>query len=170
LPSRPNVLRAILGESEEATEGGGYLCDEITRIETNLDDLSPEIIGSVMDKLFAMGALDVFFTSIQMKKNRSAIQLTALCENAAAQRIADLIFTETTAFGLRMDSVRRLKLARKFEQVTTPFGDVAVKIGLRAGEAIQFAPEFESCRNVADKAGVPLRTVFEAAIQSRIRK
>ena len=165
LPSRPNVLRAALGElAEEAA--ADYQTDEITRIETNIDDLSPEVVGATMEKLLAAGALDVFFTPIQMKKNRPAIQLSVLCENLAAATIADIIFSETTAFGLRMDQVRRLKLAREFKEVATPFGTVTVKIGLRGGEAIQIAPEFESCKAAAEKSGAPLREVYEAARQA----
>ena len=162
LPSRPNVLRAVLGELDEEN-ATGYEADEITRIETNIDDLSPEVTGAAMEKLFSAGALDVFFTPIQMKKNRPAIQLSVLCENTAASKMADLIFSETTAFGLRMDQVSRLKLARKFEKVTTPFGEISVKIGLRGGEAIQIAPEFESCKAASEQTGAPLRTVYEAA-------
>jgi hypothetical protein len=161
LPNRPNVLRAVLGEIDEKT--GGYETDTITRIETNIDDLSPEITGAVMDKLFTAGALDVFFTSIQMKKNRPAIQLTALCENADVPKIADLIFAETTSFGVRMDQVSRLKLDRKFETVKTEFGDITVKLGLKAGKVIQIAPEYESVRAASEKSGASLRAIFEAA-------
>jgi pyridinium-3,5-bisthiocarboxylic acid mononucleotide nickel chelatase len=161
LPGRPNVLRAVIGEMDEAA--GGYETDTITRIETNIDDLSPEITGAAMEKLFAAGALDAFFTSIQMKKNRPAIQLTVLCENADVPRMADLIFAETTSFGVRMDKVNRLKLERKFETVKTQFGDVTVKLGLKAGKIIQVAPEYESARAAAEKSGASLRAVYEAA-------
>ena len=161
LPHRPNVLRAVIGEIDE--KSGGYETDTITRIETNIDDLSPEITGAAMDKLFAAGALDVFFTSIQMKKNRPAIQLTALCENADVPKIADLIFAETTSFGVRMDQVSRLKLDRKFETVKTEFGEVTVKLGLKGGKVIQVAPEYESVRAASEKSGASLRAIFEAA-------
>jgi len=165
LPNRPNALRAMLGElSEAAIDPTGYETDTITRIETNLDDLSPEITGAVLDKLLAAGALDVFFTPIQMKKNRPAVQLNVLCETADVSKIADLIFAETTAFGLRMDEARRLKLERKFEKVKTPHGEVTVKFGLKKGEVIQVAPEFESVRAASEKSGQPLRLVYEAAL------
>lgn len=167
LPDRPNVLRAVLGEvAPDTTSARSYETDTITRIETNLDDLSPEITGAVMDRIFAAGALDVFFTPIQMKKNRPAIQLTVLCEEAAISKIADVIFSETTSFGLRMDQVSRLKLERKFKKVKTPFGEITVKLGMRDGETIQAAPEFESVRAAAEKHGVPLRTVQEAALKA----
>jgi hypothetical protein len=160
LPGRPNVLRAVLGELDEVS---GFDTDTITRIETNIDDLSPEITGSVMEKIFASGALDVFFTQIQMKKNRPAVQLTVLCENTDVPRIADLIFAETTSFGVRMDQVNRLKLERKFREVETAFGGITVKLGLKGGNVIQVAPEYESVRVAADKHGASLRAVFQAA-------
>ena len=161
LPNRPNALRAVLGELDE--QSGGYETDTISRIETNIDDMSPEITGAVMDKLFAVGALDVFFTSIQMKKNRPAVQLTVLCENSDVTKIADLIFSETTSFGVRMDQVNRLKLERKFENVKTEYGEISVKLGIKNGKVIQVAPEYESVRVVAEKKGVSLRVVYEAA-------
>lgn len=161
LPNRPNALRAVLGELDE--QSGGYETDTISRIETNIDDMSPEITGAVMDKLFAVGALDVFFTSIQMKKNRPAVQLTVLCENADVTKIADLIFSETTSFGVRMDQMNRLKLERKFEDVKTEYGEISVKLGFKGGKVIQVAPEYESVRVAAEKKGVSLRVVYEAA-------
>ena len=166
LTNRPNALRAVLGEAVEAAVPDAYETDTITRIETNLDDLSPEITGAVMDKLFSAGALDVFLTPIQMKKNRPAVELTVLCENAQVSKMADLIFSETTSFGVRMDQVSRFKLERKIETVKTPFGEITVKRGLRNGEVIQSAPEFESVRAAAEKHNVPLRTVCEAALKA----
>lgn len=142
---------------------GGYATDTVTRLETNLDDSSPEILGAVMDKLFAAGALDVFFTPVQMKKNRPGIQLSVLCEEARVESLADILFRETTTFGLRMDKVVRLKLERRFETVATEFGDVTLKIGLKGGHIVQAAPEFESCRALSEKSGRPLRAIYEAA-------
>ena len=124
LAARPNVLRAVLGEMALIVMAGGYDTDIVTRLETNLDDLSPEIAGDVMGRLFAAGALDVFFTPVQMKKNRPGVQLTALCEEARAETLADIIFTETSAFGLRMEKIARLKLERRFVTVETPLGEV----------------------------------------------
>ena len=103
---------------------GGYDTDTVTRLETNLDDLSPELTGAVMEKLLAVGALDVWFTPIQMKKNRPAVQLSVLCDDAHTAPLADLIFTETSAFGLRTEKITRLKLERRFETVATEFGEV----------------------------------------------
>lgn len=142
---------------------GGYESDIVTRLETNLDDLSPEITGVVMERLFAAGALDVFFTAIHMKKNRPGVMLTVLCEESRAESLADIIFTETSAFGLRMEKIARLKLARRFVTVTTSFGDIVVKLGMKGDAVLQAAPEFESCRAASAKCGQPLRKVYEAA-------
>lgn len=161
LASRPNVLRAVLGEIEESAE-----TDTVTRIETNLDDLSPEITGALLDKLLKAGALDAFLTPIQMKKNRPAVQLSVLCEEAAIPTLTGMIFAETTAFGLRMDPVRRLKLERRFETVETEFGPITIKLGFKEGQLLQVAPEFESCREASERTSQPLRVVYERAIEA----
>ena len=145
---------------------GGYETDTVTRLETNLDDSSPEILGAAMDKLLAAGALDVWFTPIQMKKNRPAVMLSVLCELPRVEAMAGIIFRETSAFGLRTEQVVRLKLERRFEKVVTEFGEVTVKLGLKAGEVVQVAPEFESCRVVSEKSGQPLRAIYEAATRA----
>ena len=140
-----------------------YETDTVARLETNLDDLSPEIAGAVMDRLLASGALDVWFTAIHMKKNRPGVLLSVLCEEARIEPLADLIFTETSAFGLRIERVERLKLTRSFETVRTEFGDVKVKLGMKDGQVVQVAPEFESCRAASEQSGQPLRAIYEAA-------
>ena len=162
-PHRPNVLRAVLGELDQAH---GYDTDTITRLETNLDDLSPEITGAVVEKLFTAGALDVFLTPIQMKKNRPGVQLSVLCERVDTTKIADLVFAETTSFGVRMDEVTRLKLDRRLEKVRTDFGEIVVKLGLKNGVVVQVAPEFESVRAASEKSGQPLRVIYDAARKS----
>ena len=145
----------------------GYERDTIIRMETNIDDLSPEIVGAVTEQLLKAGALDVFLTPIQMKKNRPGLQLTVLCEESAAERLAELIFRQTTSFGVRMDRVDRLKLARSFETVQTQYGAVTIKIGSRNGETLQASPEFESCRALSEKTGQPIRAIYEAALRAR---
>ena len=119
-----------------------------------------------MEKLFAAGALDVWFTPIQMKKNRPGVMLSALCEEAAAQKLADLIFAETSAFGLRLEKTLRLKLARRLESVLTEYGEVKVKLGLKGEQVVQVAPEFESCKSVAQQARVAVREVYAAALRA----
>lgn len=143
----------------------GYDTDTVTRLETNLDDLSPEITGAVMEKLLAAGALDVWFTPIQMKKNRPGTLLSLLCEEALTDDLAEIIFRETSAFGLRMERIVRLKLGRRFVDVNTPSGSVRVKLGLKEDRVVQVSPEFESCREVSDASGVPLRHIYAEAVR-----
>ncbi len=163
LPNRPNLLRAVLGETDAPSV---YLTDTVVRVETNLDDLLPEIAGAVLNRLMDAGALDAALLPIQMKKNRPGVQLSVLCEEAALGKIADLIFAETTAFGIRMDRVERWKLDRRFENVATPFGEITVKLGLRNGVVVQAAPEYESCRAASERTGEPLRVMYEAALRA----
>lgn len=144
----------------------GYETDTVSRLETNLDDLSPEILGAVMEQLFAAGALDVWFTPVQMKKSRPGVQLSVLCEEARVEALAEIVFTETSAFGLRLEQVVRLKLKRRFETVRTEFGEVTVKLGIKHGRVVQVAPEFESCRAVSGASGQPLRAIYEAALRA----
>ena len=145
---------------------GGYETDTVTRLETNLDDSSPEILGAAMDQLLAAGALDVWFTPIHMKKNRPGVMLSVLCEPTQTEPLADIIFRETTAFGLRTEQVVRLKLERRFETVPTEFGDVTIKLGLKNDLVVQVAPEFESCRAASEKSSQPLRLIYEAATRA----
>src|SRR5262245_51005417 len=106
-----------------------YETDTVTKLETNLDDLSPEIAGAVVDRLFGAGALDVWLTPIHMKKNRPGIMLSVLCDEQTEATIADLIFSETSAFGIRRERVTRLKLGRRFETVNTEYGEITLKLG-----------------------------------------
>lgn len=145
---------------------GGYDTDTVTRLETNLDDSSPEILGAAMAQLLAAGALDVWFTAIHMKKNRPGVLLSVLCAADRVEALTDIIFRETSAFGLRTDTVARLKLERRFATVATEFGEVTVKLGLKDGRVVQVAPEFESCRALSEKCGQPLRVIFDAATRA----
>ena len=145
---------------------GGYETDTVTRLETNLDDCPGELLGDVMQRLLEAGALDVWFTPIQMKKLRPAVMLSVLCDEEKVAALADLIFEGTTAFGLRVEKVMRLKLSRRIEMVRTEFGEVAVKIGSRGDEVLQVAPEYESCRVLAERTGPPLKRIYEAAVQA----
>ncbi len=170
LPNRPNVLRAVVGELVVETAAAGeenYATDTVTQIETNIDDLSPEITGSLLDRLLAAGALDAFFTPVQMKKNRPGVLLTLLCEAGAVAAMSKLIFEETSSFGVRLSEKRRLKLERRIETVQTPHGAVEVKLGFDGkGKLLQAAPEFESCKTVAERTGQPVREIYLAAMQA----
>lgn len=158
--ARPNVLRALLGDCRDSL---GAETDEITEIETNLDDLSPELAGAVMERLFASGALDVFFTAAQMKKNRPGFVVTVLCTPEKSSELSRILLTETTAFGVRTHRAQRLKLKREIQVRETPYGLVRIKLGLLGDELVQAVPEYESCREVAQLAGVSVRDVYVAA-------
>jgi uncharacterized protein (DUF111 family) len=141
----------------------GYESDVVLQLETNLDDLSPEVVGHVTELLLAAGALDVWVTPIQMKKQRPGMLLGLLCEKALLECLTDLLFAETTAFGLRMSEVTRLKLRRDFVSVNTAFGPITVKRGYRGDTLLQIAPEYESCKAAAIRSSRPLHEVFTAA-------
>jgi len=167
--SRPNVLRAVLGEMTAApaatpAPAHDWETDTVTVLETNLDDINPEILGWVSQRALAAGALDCFHTPIQMKKGRPAALLTVLCEPAQADSLTELLLRETTAFGVRRHAAERRKLQREFVTAATPHGPVTVKLGRLDGRVVQASPEFESCRAAAEQAGVPLRSVYEAAL------
>ena len=163
--TRPNVLRAVLGQAEAATEAKplDWERDTVTVIETNLDDINAEHLGHFVETALEAGALDVFHTSVQMKKNRPGVLLTVLCAEADADRFSEMILRETTALGVRRHAADRRKLRREVVTVETPLGQVRVKLGRLNGELVQAAPEYESCRAVAAKAGVPLKAVYAAA-------
>ena len=163
--TRPNVLRAVLGQAEAATEAKplDWERDTVTVIETNLDDINAEHLGHFVETALEAGALDVFHTPIQMKKNRPGVLLTVLCAEADADRFSEMILRETTALGVRRHAADRRKLRREVVTVETPLGQVRVKLGRLNGELVQAAPEYESCRDVAAKAGVPLKAVYAAA-------
>jgi uncharacterized protein (TIGR00299 family) protein len=164
--TRPNVLRAILGEASGAPTSHDWQTDRVCILETNLDDINAEILGHFIEQALAAGALDAFHTPVQMKKNRPGVLLTVLCAENDAEKFSELILRETTAFGVRRYSAERRKLVREFSAVQTPFGKVTVKVGMLDGKVIQAAPEYESCKQAAERAGVPLKAVYEAAIKA----
>ena len=132
-------------------------------LKTNLDDINAEILGHFVELAMAAGALDVFHTPIQMKKNRPGVLLTILCAVADADRFCELILRETSAFGVRRATNERRKLRREFVKVVTPHGEVTVKLGKLDGKIIQAAPEYESCKTLAERAKIPLKEIYEAA-------
>jgi hypothetical protein len=157
------VLRAVLWEDTAENAQRDWETDTVSVLESNIDDLSPEILGHVLEKALRLGALDAFHTPVQMKKNRPGVLLTLLCAETDADSLTEFLLTETTAFGVRQTTAVRRKLRRRMTAVKTPFGEVQVKLGLLDGRIVQASPEFESCRSVAAMAGVPLRDVFNAA-------
>jgi len=162
--TRPNVLRAILGTSEVERSSNDWETDTIAVLETNLDDISAELLGHVVERAFAAGALDVFHTSIQMKKNRPGVLLTILCQFSDHDSFTELLLRETTALGVRRSTAERRKLKRAIQTVKTVYGPIEVKLGQLNGKTIQASPEFESCRKVAEEKNVPLKWVYQAAM------
>ncbi len=161
--TRPNVLRAVLGTSNETSVENDWESDTVVVLETNLDDCSAELLGSFMEGALSRGALDVFFTPIQMKKNRPGVLLTVLCEASMVDLFAEQMLRETSAFGVRRQIVERRKLRRHVVQAKTSFGEIEVKVGTLNGEVLQAAPEFESCKAAAARHGVRLSDVYRAA-------
>ncbi len=173
--TRPNVLRVVLGSESKVQSpkskvtgppASDWETDTVAVIETNVDDIRSEILGHFVEKALAAGALDVFHTPIQMKKNRPGVLLTVLCAETDADKFSELILRETSAFGVRRHLAERRKLRREFKTVKTRFGAVTVKLGKLDGKIVQTAPEFESCRKVAARAKVPLKQVYEAAMKA----
>jgi uncharacterized protein (TIGR00299 family) protein len=161
LPSRPNVLRAVLGELEkdEAPE-------QITELQANIDDLSPEILGAAQERLFKAGALDVFLVPIQMKKNRPGTIITVLCRPQEREAMQEILFEETSTFGIRYQEIDRVSLEREMVQVETSAGSVQIKVGRRHGRIVQASPEFESCDRAARASQQPLKRIYEIALQA----
>ena len=164
--TRPNVLRAILGTTHVEPEPHDWEIDNITVLETNLDDISSEVLGYFVEQALKQGALDVFYTPIQMKKNRPGVLLTVLCAEADTDKFTEVILRETTSFGVRRYATSRRKLRREMTEVQTVHGDVAVKLGKLDGRVVQAAPEFESCRKLAAAARVPIKEIYEAAAKA----
>ena len=161
--NRPNVLRAILGEAGAASEHDWEI-DSIAVLETNLDDINPEVLGPFMEMAMAAGALDVSYAPRQMKKNRPGLLLSVLCAASQADQFSELILRQTSAFGVRRVLAERRKLRREFHTVKTPHGEVTIKIGKLDGEVLQAAPEFESCQKLAESKKLPLQQIYQAAL------
>lgn len=161
----PNLIRLLLGERKEDL-GQGMETETLVLLETNVDDNSAEINGYVMERLFAASALDVFFTPIQMKKNRPATLLSVLCRPADVDSLEMIMFRETSSLGVRRQPVERRCLPRESETVGTPYGPVRVKIAHLPDGTTKRAPEYEDCKQAAESHNVPLRVVYEAALES----
>lgn len=158
----PNAIRLMLGESADAAASAGI--DRLVLLETNIDDLSPQILGYVMDRAFELGALDCWFTPIQMKKNRPAVMVSVLCESDKRSALTDLIYTETSTLGIRIREVERECLAREIVRVETDFGGIDVKIGKLNGRVVNAMPEYDQVRRVALENKVAFRIVRDAAL------
>lgn len=157
-PQRANLLRLFVGTAAVSPEA-----DQVCLLETNLDDVSAEVVGYAQRKLFDAGALDVFSTPIHMKKNRPGIVLSVIARPADAERMEQILFDETATFGIRRRLMERSKRARREHTVETVWGGVRGKLGWRRGEQTVFVPEFEDVARVAEEQGRPFREVYRAA-------
>ena len=157
----PNLLRVWLGQEKACPYRARSLM-----IETNIDDMNPEFYNYVSGKLFALGALDVSLVAVQMKKNRPGVLLRALMEPAMETAAAEIIFSETTTLGIRVQEVRRIELPREEKTVSTVFGPCKVKCALLPNGSERLIPEYEECRRIAEETGTPLPDVYRRIIES----
>ena len=161
----PNVLRVVIG-STRANE----TTDEVSMVETNLDDVTPEIVAYTLERLLSAGALDAYATAIQMKKGRPATMVSALCSPNDADAMAKILFTETSTLGVRIYETSRQKLKRNALKVSTQWGDVNVKISYMDDSRHNAAPEFDDCADLARKYAVPLRIIMDEARNIALQK
>jgi uncharacterized protein (TIGR00299 family) protein len=158
-PGRPNVLRLLVGE-----EGGGASGDSVLVLETEIDDMSPQLLGPLGERLLGGGALDVYFTPIQMKKGRPGVLVTVLADPQRREAVEEILFAETTTLGVRRQAWERTVLDREVVPVSTPYGVIGVKVGRRGGRVYNAQPEFEDCLRAAQNGEVPLKEVWAAAL------
>jgi uncharacterized protein (TIGR00299 family) protein len=161
-----NVLRFSWGESAEAGTSSGM----ITVLETALDDSNPQVIAYVTERAMQLGARDVMCAPVQMKKGRAGTLLTLLCDAPQVAALQELLLRETSTLGVRVREERRVTLEREHVTVTTPWGPVRIKRGLREGVELNAAPEFDDCRRIAEAQGVPVKRVLETALQTYRRE
>ena len=162
----PNVVRIWLGETSQQTApepGFARMQQEIVLLETNLDDVTGEVLGYTQERLFSLGALDVWHTPIQMKKNRPGIILSALVPKHLESAAAELILRETPTLGVRLRPVERYAAERKTVPMETPLGSVRIKLKYLSGVVVAVAPEYEDCRLLALQSGQPLQDVYRLA-------
>ena len=152
----PNMLRVIIGQTCE-----DYIADSVTALEANIDDMLPLNYEHLFKKLFDAGALDVYLTPIQMKKSRPAVLLTVLFEEHLIDRVTGIIFSETTTFGVRYHREVRKKLNRRIVKVKTKYGECRVKIGESNGVIKSISPEYEDCKDIAERKDIPFRKVYD---------
>lgn len=157
----PNILRLFIGRSADQDD---QTTDSVSLLETNVDDLSGEVIGQITQIILAAGALDVFTTPIYMKQNRPAVKVSVLCNIQDTERIQRLLFENGLTFGIRKQILQRSKLQRKFIAVDTAFGKIRIKAGLLDGKIVNAKPEFADCSNAAQSCNVSVKEVIEAAM------
>ncbi len=158
--SIPNVIRLLIGTQQKDTYP---IIETLMMLETNIDDLNPEIYEYVMTRLLEAGALDVTFNPIQMKKNRPGILLQVLCRPKDAENLTSILFTETSTLGVRKQSLERVSIPRTIQIIETPYGKIRMKIAQNQDGSIKFAPEYEDCRTLAETNNIPLVDIYKIA-------
>ncbi len=149
---------------EESAGTALPLTDRVSIIETNVDDMNPEFYDSVFERLFKAGALDVYLTPIYMKKSRPATLLSVICPMERTDDLTRILLAETTTFGVRISQADRRCLDRKWEAVTTKYGEIRMKVGVLEGKPVSVSPEYEDCRKAAEAHGVPVRQVYDESL------
>jgi len=166
-PNNANVLRISFGEAGAEAMASPEV--QVAVIEATIDDMNPQVYGYFQEKALAAGALDLYSTPIQMKKNRPALKITCVCAVSDIDRMTELIFRETTTIGIRYTIAQRKTLQREFLRVQTAFGAVTMKVSMLNGRPVNFVPEFEDCRRLALEKGVPLKEIQAAATQAYLQ-
>ena len=166
MKSRPNLLRASIIETPDASSGEPYRLEEVSELRSNIDDVTGERLSYLSEILFKAGALDVWYEPIYMKKGRPATCLCALCEKSHRSQILDLFFRHSSVLGIREVVHNRYVLRRHWQEVNTIYGKARIKIGLNErGEILVQSPEFEDCKRLADDSGQPLETIYREILQ-----
>ena len=160
-PGRPNVLRLVVGEGQERSVSAN---GSVLVLETEIDDMSPQLYGPLVDKLLATGALDVYLTPVQMKKGRPGTLVTVLAAPGEREVLEGVLFRETTTLGIRRQLWDRTELEREVVSVITAYGDVSIKVGRLAGRVVNVQPEFGDCERLSAASGVPIKEIWAAAL------
>lgn len=155
-PDVPNLLRVFIGETIEDTESG----HDALMIECNIDDMNPEFFDYVSERLFKVGASDVFYSNIMMKKGRPGIIFNVICEKELIDIVKTIIFTETTTLGIRTFPFRKDTLVRKFETINSSYGNVTIKRSFYKEKEVSCKPEYEECRRIAAERAIPVKEVY----------
>jgi uncharacterized protein (TIGR00299 family) protein len=164
-PDVPNLLRVFLGETDDKAETG----HEALLIECNIDDMNPEFFDHITERIFKAGASDVFLTNIIMKKGRPGIILNVIIEKELADTIKEILFTESTTLGIRTFPFRKDTLVRKFESIDTIWGKITVKRSFFKGREVSCKPEYEECKNIALKLGIPVKEVYNSIVSEIVK-
>ncbi len=162
----PNALRMIIGDSAEIERDAPSSGDRLIVMETNIDDVSPQVMGFVMERAFDLGALDCWFTPIQMKKNRPAVMVSILCEPERRNALTELLYRETTTIGIRIRETERESLERETVSAATPFGNIDVKVARLNGRVVNAMPEYDQIKAAALSSGAAFKSVHDAVMSN----